>query len=141
MSDQTVMLRMTFPGEQPTTATGVAHDWTMLERVRRAVLGGGLMWCIAAVFIIPFVPILHFVLALSFFVAGPIVAGVRFTEVRRLVSMHGSCPRCKVERDFKLGVRFNGPRTFTCDGCGNLIGLEEASSAPDAAAVPAPQRS
>ena len=126
MSDQNHPLKLTFPGEPNTTALGVVHEWTTFERVKRTVLGGGLMWCIGAVFIIPFVPILHFVLALSFFVAGPIVAVVRFTELRRLVSMHGSCPRCKVERDFKLGLRFNGPRTFTCDGCGNLIGLEPA---------------
>lgn len=128
MADSTQKLHLSFPGEPTTTALGTVHEWSTLDRVRRAVLGGGLMWCIGAVFIIPFVPILHFVLAFSFFAAGPIVAVVRFTEVRRLVSMHGSCPRCKVDRDFPLGIRFNGARSFTCDGCGNLIALAPAPS-------------
>lgn len=132
MADVTQNLQLSFPGEKTTTAIGTVHEWSTVDRVRRAVLGGGLMWCIGAVFIIPFVPILHFVLAFSFFIAGPIVAVVRFTEARRLVSMHGSCPRCKVERDFALGIRFNAKRTFTCDGCGNLIELEPAPDAPAA---------
>ena len=37
-----------------------------------------------------------------------------------------TCTRCKKERAFTLGLRFNGKRSFTCDGCGNLIELEEA---------------
>lgn len=140
MPAHAVTLQLAFPGEKPTTAIGQVYEWSTVERAKRTVLGGGLMWCLAAVFIIPFVPILHFVLAISFFIAGPIVAAVRLTEGRRLVSMHGACPRCKVERDFTLGLRFNGPRTFTCDGCGNLIQLEKQASPSEAAPVPAPQR-
>ena len=42
--------------------------------------------------------------------------------------MKGSCPRCKIDREFAMDLRFNGRRTFSCDGCGNLIELEEAAA-------------
>ena len=124
MADHALTLRLSFPGEQPTTATAQVHEWSSLERVRRTVFGLALMWLLAGVSL--FLPILHFVLVPGFLIAGPVLAIVRGTEARRLQSMKGSCPRCKVEREFPLGLRFNGKRTFTCDGCGNLIGLEQA---------------
>src|SRR5437899_310785 len=110
------MLRLKFPGEPSTTATAQVHEWSSLERIKRTVFGLGLMWMLAGFSI--FLPILHFVLVPGFLVAGPVVAIIRFTEGKRLQSMKGACPRCKVDRDFPLGLRFNGPRTFTCDGCG-----------------------
>ncbi len=118
------MLKLSFPGETPTTANGIVYEWSMIERVRRAVMGLGLMWGLAGVSI--FFPILHWLLVPSFLLLGPAVALFQFTEVKRLKSMKGSCPRCKVERDFPLELRFNGKRSFTCDGCGNLIELEPA---------------
>lgn len=124
MSEQSLRVRLSFPGEPATTATATVHEWTPLERARRTVFGLGLMWGLAGVSI--FLPILHFVLVPGFLLAGPLVAILQFTETRRIKSMKGSCPRCKVDRDFPLELRFNGKRSFTCDGCGNLIGLEQA---------------
>ena len=50
------------------TATGAVHEWSMLERVGRSLLGLGMMWGLAWVCV--FLPILHFVLVPSFVVAG-----------------------------------------------------------------------
>jgi len=125
VSDQSLMLRLSFPGEKPTVANAVVYEWSMLERVMRAAIGLALGWLGAGIAV--FFPIVHWVLVPSLLVGAPVFAIVRFTEARRLKSMKGSCPRCKVEREFpKLELRFNGPRSFTCDGCGNLIELEQA---------------
>ena len=124
MSDVTNMVRMSFAGEKPTIAKAVLHEWSMFDRVKRAVLGFSVMWLLGGVSV--FFPIVHWVLVPGFFVLGPVVGILRFTEERELVSMHGSCPRCKVERDYQLRLRFNGKRSFTCDGCGNLIDIEIA---------------
>lgn len=124
LATRQIMLRLSFPGEQPTTAAGAVHEWTRLERAQRAVIGLALTWLAAGLFL-PF-PILHLVMPPGLLLAGPLVALFRGTETRRLVEMRGACPRCKHDRVFQLGLRFNGKRQFTCDGCGNLITLEEA---------------
>ena len=125
MPDQTQHLQLSFPGEPTTTAVGQVHEWSTFERVRRGVMTLGLLWGLAGVSI--FLPILHFVLVPGFLLLGPAIALFQFTEQKRLKSMKGACPRCKVERDFPLELRFNGKRSFTCDGCGNLIELAPAA--------------
>ena len=124
MADSTKSVRMSFPGEPPTVAKAVVHEWSMFERFKRAALGLSVMWLLGGASV--FFPILHWVLVPAFFILGPVAGVMRFTEQQQLVSMHGSCPRCKVERDYELRLRFNGKRTFTCDGCGNLIEIELA---------------
>ena len=136
MADATQKLHLSFPGETTTTAVGTVHEWTTLERARRAAMALGLMWGLAGVSI--FLPILHFVLVPGFLLLGPVIAILQFTEQKRLKSMKGSCPRCKVERDFPLELRFNGKRSFTCDGCGNLIELEPAPDAAPAVSAGSP---
>jgi hypothetical protein len=120
------MLRLSFAGETPTTASGAVHDWSVFQRTARGLIALVGFWAAGAVLIFPIVPILHLILSPTCFLLGPVIAALRATEKRRLMEMKGTCPRCKVERSYKLGIRFNGKRTFTCDGCGNLIDLEEA---------------
>jgi hypothetical protein len=115
---------MSFPGEKPTVAKAVIHEWSMFDRFKRGILGLSAMWLLGGVSV--FFPIVHWVLVPGFFVLGPLIGILRFTEQQELVSMHGSCPRCNLDREFALRVRFNGKRTFTCDGCGNLIEVELA---------------
>ena len=116
-------MRLAFPGEKPTTATAQVRAWSYVERVGRGAVGLIVTWVAACAAI--FFPVVHWVLVRSLALAGPFVGIFRLTEQKRLMSLHGSCPRCKVDRDYKLGIRFNGPRSFTCDGCGNLIELEQ----------------
>ncbi|MBK7857526.1 MAG: hypothetical protein IPJ65_02650 [Archangiaceae bacterium] len=126
--DRTLDLRLSFPGEEPTRAVGQGHEWTMFERVRRGALGMALCWVGAGISI--FMPILHFVLVPGLIVAGPIFGALQLSEKMRLRKIKGSCPRCKVEREYQLSLRFNGPRSFTCDGCGNLIELQQVGAEP-----------
>ncbi|MBL8950350.1 MAG: hypothetical protein JNK82_06215 [Myxococcaceae bacterium] len=127
MSDRTVTLKLSFPGEPPTTVSAVVHEWSMFDRVKRAALGLALGWCAAGLAV--FLPVVHFVLVPALLVGAPAFAMLRFTEARRLKSMKGSCPRCKKDREFQhLELRFNGPRSFTCDECGNLIALAPAGA-------------
>ncbi len=121
-------LQLSFPGEPPTVASAVVYEWSMFERVKRAVIGLALGWLAAGLAV--FFPVVHWVLVPSLLLGAPVFALLRFTEARRLKSMTGSCPRCKRQRTFeKLELRFNGKRSFTCDECGNLVELEPVEPA------------
>jgi hypothetical protein len=117
--DQPQKLQLSFTGEAPTDATGLVHEWTTMERARRAAMGLALMWGLAGVS--RFIPVIDRFLVPAFLLLGPVFAVFQFTEARRLISVQGRCPRCKVDREFALELRFNGPRSFTCDACKSLI--------------------
>jgi hypothetical protein len=133
VSDRTIAVKLSFPGETTTEGQAEVRDWSAFERFKRAAIGLSLAWVAAGVAI--FLPILHFVLVPSLLLGGPIFAIFRGTEAARLKSLKGACPRCKVDRVFELGVRHLKKRTFTCDGCGNLIEIEEASGQAQPAAA------
>jgi hypothetical protein len=117
-------MKLSFPGEPATVGQALVYDWSGFERFKRAAIGLALAWLGAGAAI--FMPILHFVLVPSLILGGPLVAIFRGSEAARLKSLKGACPRCKVDRVFELGLRHLKKRTFTCDGCGNLIDIEEA---------------
>jgi hypothetical protein len=118
---RTVQVSLSFPGEPPTPAVAALRDWTPLERTRRAVFGLALMWCLAGIFL-PIPPI-HWVLVPACLLAGPVLAVLRFSEKTRIETLTGACPRCKVDRVFRLNVKYAPRRSFHCDGCGNLVEL------------------
>jgi hypothetical protein len=123
MANRTATVRLSFPGEPSTLCTAELRDWTVLERARRAVFALAFFWLLAGIFL-P-VPPIHWVLVPAFLALGPIGAIVRGTEKTRLETLKGQCPRCKVDRTFKLNSRFSDKKaSFSCDQCGNLISLE-----------------
>lgn len=124
MVDQTLQLKLSFPGEPTTQVTAIVREWSLVDRIRRGIIFMALTWLLAGM-TLP-IPGLHFIGPPLLLLAGPFLGVFRFMEKARLKSMKGSCPRCKVDREFQLDLRFSGPRSFTCDGCGNLIQLEQA---------------
>jgi transposase-like protein len=48
----------------------------------------------------------------------------RACEDRRLLGIHGACPRCGVEQEFRVGGRFFDGRTFDCQRCHNNLRLQ-----------------
>jgi hypothetical protein len=125
MNTRTVSVKLSFPGEPETVCQAEVRDWSVMERLRRGVFGLAFFWVLAGIFL-PIPPI-HWVLVPACLLAGPIFATMRLTEKMRLQGLKGSCPRCKVERTFPLSTRYSKKGSFSCDQCGNLISLEEAS--------------
>ncbi len=117
-------------GATPGRATVVVARNSVGRRVARALAALGACWALALVAV--FIPVAHFVLVPSLLVAGPVAAVVRLREDRTLVKLHGVCPRCGLEQDFRAGGRFRSPRTVYCTGCRTdlLLTADPAAGAP-----------
>jgi hypothetical protein len=77
-----------------------------------------------------FIPVAHFILVPTFVVAGIVVAIKRAREDRRLLLLHGACPRCGAAHEFKPGGRFATGRSIDCPKCHGTLTLVTGESAP-----------
>ena len=94
------MLLRTLPvrlslGSEATTAVATIAEWTLLERLRRAVMPAALCWCVAGL-LLP-IPIVHFVAPPLLLLAGPVVFLWRFFTRSSFTEVVGVCPRCQGE--------------------------------------------
>ena len=113
------------PGVGEVTARLVfaSGEWTeararVIERSAGWRRGSALMqlglWLLApVVFFIP--P--HFPWVLVVLVVGAMRAMNRFREHRTLVSLHGTCPKCGTEQDFRETGRMKRPHQVHCANC------------------------
>jgi hypothetical protein len=100
-------------------AVAIVIEQTPGQRFGRILAGLGTFWGLALAGL--FIPVAHFVLVPAFLTGGIIMAVKRAREDRRLVRLHGACPRCGVEQDLRPGGRFVSGRGVTCPWChGNL---------------------
>jgi hypothetical protein len=98
----------------PTPAALLVASFDGRQRVRRAITGLGACW--GAMVVSVFIPVAHFVLVPSWFVAGIWVFFRRLRTAQRVRGVHGRCPDCGTEQDFELGsTRF--PQSVTCGSC------------------------
>ena len=121
MSERSVPVKLSMPGEADASAVATVKDWSSFERFRRAAFFLCLCWAAAGVCI--FIPILHFVLVPGLLITGPTLAVIKLTERSTLEGLAGDCPRCKKAGVFHAGGRFKERRNVVCDGCGNLLEL------------------
>ena len=117
-------------GAPPAPATAKVVSQGPADRLMRVATGLGLFWGIALVTL--FIPVAHFILVPTFTVAGIAVAIARAREDVRLVGVHGACPRCGREQDFKVGGRLAATRSFDCPACHQNLTLV-ANGAPTGA--------
>lgn len=98
----------------PTAAALVVTTFDRGQRMRRAVKGLAGFW--AAMVVSVFLPVAHFVLVPSFFIAG-IWQFLRRLKTSEVVGgARGRCPDCGAEQDFELGsARF--PQGVQCRSC------------------------
>lgn len=98
----------------PTHATVTKVEWDKTERTKNALRTFGIMF--AFTFASVFVPILHFVLVPSLFIASFVLAMDKMGEKVRSEGGTGECPKCqqmfKVQPS-KWGIRI----TNCCDHC------------------------
>jgi hypothetical protein len=109
--------------EAPTTATVTIADWTLLERLRRAVMPAALCWCVAGL-LLP-IPLVHLVAPPLLLLAGPVVFLLRFFARSSFKEVVGVCPRCKGEaRTMPFSGDVSPTTSVMCDGCGNQLTLQ-----------------
>jgi len=108
--------------EAPTTATVTIAEWTMLERLRRAVMPAALCWCVAGL-LLP-IPVIHLVLPPALLLAGPVVFVWKFFTRSSFKEVVGQCPRCKGDaRTMEMGGGVSDETNVMCEGCGNQLTL------------------
>ncbi|MGH7316681.1 MAG: hypothetical protein ACREJS_10520 [Candidatus Rokuibacteriota bacterium] len=123
-----VPISLTAFGFEPRAATAVVIEQSTGERVGRVLTGLGTFWALALGGL--FIPVAHFVLVPAFLVAGIIMAIKRSREDRRLVVVHGACPRCGAEQAFEGGGRFENGRSLDCPACHGSFALAVPERAP-----------
>ena len=119
---RTLPVRLTLGSEAPTTATVTIAEWTMLERLRRAVMPAALCWCVAGL-LLP-IPVIHLVLPPALLLAGPVVFVWKFFTRSSFKEVVGPCPRCKGDaRTMPMGGGVSNETNVMCEGCGNQLTL------------------
>ena len=111
-------------GAEPTNATAKVIEQGAGRRAGRALAGLGIFWGCAAAAV--FIPIAHFLLVPTFLLCGIVLAALRLREGRRLVGLHGVCPRCGAEQDFRASGRFDQERDVVCPRCHSRLRLAAA---------------
>lgn len=119
-------------GAAPTPAIASVLNQTPGDRFVRTAAGFGA--CAGLALVSLFIPVAHFVLVPAFLATGIGVAVVRAREDLRLVRLHGTCPRCAVEQDFRVSGRFTPGRSLDCAKCHANLSLDPAPDAQRASA-------
>jgi hypothetical protein len=107
-----------------TEGYAVRYDIPKGERVARALKMLGILWFI--MFIVIFVPVLHFVLVPLFFVLGLVLATTTYLETGMVTEGKIKCPNCSAEIVFEKESE-SWPRVQRCPGCSFTLKIQ----APD----------
>ncbi len=114
--------------------TGVVQlqEFNQRDRLLRALKAWGLFWLAAAGVFFTFIPAVHVVLAVVFFIMGPVTAYKRYTTAFSLDRVHGTCPAHLSEFIIELESSDRLPMWVHCPGCNaslHLLEKEEPSAA------------
>ena len=112
-----VPVTLTAFGATPRDATATVVNQAPRCRLARALTALGTFWGIALVVL--FIPVAHFILVPTFVTAGIVMAILRAREDRRLLRVHGACPRCGIEQAFAAGGRLSREVRLDCPHCHN----------------------
>lgn len=110
-----------------TSGTGNLLQWRPTERFVRAIKIGGICWIVAAVGV--FIPVLHFILAPTFLLAGLISLPVIYLKRERLDELVIPCPHCKSSLSFS-GLTPRWPICLTCSECRSSFFVQDAALRP-----------
>jgi hypothetical protein len=131
VTEQRVPVSITAFGSPPRPGSARVLEQPLGQRVLRVLSGVGMFWALALGGL--FIPVAHFVLVPSFLAAGIAMGVKRAREDRRLLGVHGGCPRCGIEQEFRVGGRFFDGRVFDCPGCHTNLRLGTTSASQAAA--------
>jgi len=111
---------------QTKTHEGVFHftRFSSADRTGRALKVLGVCWLIAGVTV--FIPLAHFVLVPGFFVAGPVMALMRYKVDRVADKVAVQCPECGKDVEIKLDAQDWPPMYTYCPECNTGVQLAES---------------
>ncbi len=111
--------------EDRPTHEGIFHftQFSSSDRLRRALGVLGVFWGLAAVTIL--IPLAHFVLVPGFFIAGPIMAFMRYKVDTASENVIVLCPSCEHEVTIKLEMTDRLPLYAYCPDCNSSLHLTD----------------
>jgi hypothetical protein len=131
VNEETVVYRLSLFDFPKTEAVVTVRHFDAGERTRRALQSGGVLFGLAVLSV--FIPIAHFVLVPSFLVASIVFTMLRLKQARKIVRVHGRCPRCSTEQDFEIDhAPLQGEIELTCTSCRNRVRGAPGSAGPSA---------
>lgn len=109
--------------------TGIAEEGTLhrirfnsSDRVLNAAKVLGVFWLIALITV--FIPIAHFILVPSFFIAGPIMAFLRYRATSACKKITTRCPSCNKDVEIALEANVRLPMYTYCPACDAGLKIE-----------------
>src|SRR5215813_14204789 len=111
---------------RPATIDVIRYDHH--QRVVRAVLALLACWGMAALAIL--IPVLHFLLVPSLFLAGPFFAYRRLHEEATVTRLRGTCPACGKTIEHTSKEAWKPLLRLDCEHCHRRVVLESELSAP-----------
>lgn len=98
-----------------------SRSFTPGERMGKAGKILGISWLLAL--ITAFIPIAHFVLVPLFFIAGPVLAVMKYKTETEVEKAHGVCPECSQSVDIVLDPKDKLPKRTYCPACNKPLQL------------------
>jgi hypothetical protein len=116
-----VAATLTVFGAAPTRATLTLAPLGVPQRLFRGL--AVLVICWGAAVVAVFIPVAHFVLVPGLAIAGLVGAVLRAREDRRILRIHGPCPRCGRMAEFVPEAGLRRSLAVTCPGCFNRLSV------------------
>ena len=111
-----------FWDQPPQTADVTVRERSAGERAGRALVALGIAWGLALFSVL--IPVAHFVLVPGFALGGVVVAVIRYLEVRTVVRVAGTCPKCEQGQDIATSQKWKSSLTIECPSCRSDLQLE-----------------
>jgi hypothetical protein len=97
------------------------QNWDKSDRLGRSLKWTAILWGGALISVL--IPILHFLLVPSFFIAGPIVGWLTYKTEKAVLGGKGSCPFCKAPLEIaKTAYEF--PVKELCTECYSSLAIQ-----------------
>ncbi|NOY71866.1 MAG: hypothetical protein GXP14_05735 [Gammaproteobacteria bacterium] len=111
--------------QQTKTQEGIFYftRFSSTDRVGRALKILGICWLIAGVTV--FIPLAHFVLVPGFFIAGPVMAIMRYKVDKAAEKVAVQCPECGQNVEIQMEAQDWPPLYTYCPECNTSVQLTE----------------
>ncbi|MEQ6340756.1 MAG: hypothetical protein M3A44_03670 [Gammaproteobacteria bacterium] len=97
------------------------------DRMVRAAKAWGISWALSALSLVTFIPVVHVLAAVGFFIAGPVTAYSRYRTLSTANNATGTCPVCQQVITIAVQAADKLPLWTYCPSCSAPIHLVSKS--------------
>lgn len=93
------------------------------DRLVRATKAWGISWALSALSLVTFIPVVHVLAAVVFFIAGPVTAYSKYRTLSTANNATGVCPACQQAITITVQAADKVPLWTYCPSCSSPIHL------------------